>query len=254
MFVSHSGFSDITPTQYEQALEWARELDLLQRSCTPSEAAQHLFDAAISNGETLWFRDLVDLVPTPEDLPDEAIRAAEALQLDLPHAYARISSLAQKVDTEERERIGAAGERELAKLLRSTTHTRIEHVSEWSDGHGYDMAVSTGGMELHIEVKSTNRRGSVRIFLSRHEFEVMKRDPTWRLVVVRLDNDLKVDSIGVVSKSYIEEAAPRDHSALSRWDSARFILPESVVEPGIQELRPYQKDQSPSELLGIVCP
>jgi len=254
MFVSYSGFSDITPTQYDQALEWLRELGLLERSYTPSEAVQRLFDAAILYGDTLWFRDLADLVPTPDDLPEDAIRAAAALQLDLAYAHSRISSLAQKVDTEERERIGAEGEQELVRLLRSTTHTRVDHISEWSDGHGYDIAVTAPGLELHIEVKSTNRRGNVRIFLSRNEFEVMKRDSAWRLVVVQLDNNLKATGVGVVSKSYIEEAAPRDHSAFSRWESARFIIPESVVEPGIQELRPYVKEQTPSVLLEKACP
>ena len=57
--------------------------------------------------------------------------------------YEQLVSSWGKVDTAARERVGAAGEAALVALLRERTDGRVDHVSTWSDGFGYDIAFST---------------------------------------------------------------------------------------------------------------
>ncbi|WP_157179980.1 MULTISPECIES: protein NO VEIN domain-containing protein [Rhodococcus] len=247
MFVSHSDFSDIAPTQYDQGYEWLREAGLLEMGDPASPAAHRIFDAAVLHGQPFWLRDADDLVGSPDDLPADAIKAARTLNIDSEEAFSRIFSIWRKVDTEERARIGAAGEAALMDLLRSTTSARVEHVAAWSDAHGYDISASAPESELHLEVKSTNRRGRTKFYLSRNEYEVMRRDPRWRLVSVRLDEELKIIGIGVVSNSFISATAPIDRDPLARWDSVRLIVPDVEIEDGIPELASLTLSAAPKE-------
>ncbi|MGU3585320.1 protein NO VEIN domain-containing protein [Rhodococcus sp. C26F] len=247
MFVSHSDFSDIAPMQYDQGYEWLREVGLLGKGDPASPAAHRIFDAAVLHGQPFWLRDADDLIGSPDDLPEDATQAARTLNIDAEEAFSRISSIWRKVDTEERARIGSAGEAALLELLRSTTSARIEHVAAWSDAHGYDISATAPEYELHLEVKSTNRRGRTQFFLSRNEYEVMRRDPRWRLVSVRLDEELKIINIGVVSNSFIKATAPLDHNPLARWDSVRLIVPDVQIEEGLQELASLALSDAPKE-------
>lgn len=54
------------------------------------------------------------------------------------------------------------------------------HVALTDDGLGYDLAFSCRGRTLHLEVKTTGRRGRLVLYLSRHEHEVALLDPDWR--------------------------------------------------------------------------
>jgi hypothetical protein len=91
----------------------------------------------------------------------------------------------EAVVASEMARLGAMGRQDLAE--------KVTRVSLVSDGFGYDVrsyfGVESDGWdshdELHIEVKSTTvaarRSQDFRLFLTRHEFEVSRRDRSWVL-------------------------------------------------------------------------
>ncbi len=248
LFVSHVEFSDLTPTQYDIAFGWLRDQGLLDDLQSAIPAEHRVFAAAVSTSETPWFRDANVLLDGPEDLPTDALRAAEALGLDDAEAYAQIAAEWGKVDTRERERIGAAGEVALAELLSSSVEAVIDHVAARSDGYGYDIAVRKAPHKLHIETKSTLRRERLTVYLSRNEFETMRRDPDWVLVAVRLTSDLQPSAISTVPNSWILDQVPADRSPYGRWQSCRLNVPLEVLALGIPQLEPLLGPQ-PSVLL-----
>jgi hypothetical protein len=233
LFTSHYEFGDITPTQYEAAYAWLGDTGLLGDLHSLVPVGHRIFGASVAG--TPWFADADVLVQRPDEIPDDAARAAEVLGLTELVALAHISGIWGKVDTEARARVGAAGELALVKLLTDTLDAEVEHVSLVSDGFGYDIAVSAASMSMHLEVKSTTRRGRIVVYLSRHEFETMHRDPAWQLVILRLDPDtLDIAGLGVVDTSWIAEQAPGDKGNFARWEACRLDLPAGVIQPGIQ--------------------
>lgn len=238
LFTTHSDFSDITPTQYEAAYTWLQITGLLDDLHSSIPGARRVFDAAIAHSGAPWLPDADLLVRSPQELPDDVLRAASSLGLNEDDAFRQLGAVWGKVDARERERIGAAGELVLVELLKASTAFRVEHVAAWSDGFGYDVAVRSTRCPGHLEVKSTTRRGRLTIFLSRHEYETMRRDPHWELVVIRLTTDLKPEAIATVPKDWIAEQAPADRSPRGRWDSCRLDIPPGVPVPGIARLAP----------------
>ena len=234
IFSAHPQYADITPTQYSAALSWLREHDLIRAVGSPNERAAAVFTAAIN--DALWLPDADVLLPTPADLPDDAFRAAEALDLSPAEAAALIHDRWQKVDAEARARVGAAGELELVRIMDSAPETTVRHVSLDSDGYGFDVLVRWRSTTLHLEVKSTVRRGRLRFYISRHEFDTMRRDLHWRLVALRLDDDLKAASLASVRTDWLESVAPRDTSTSGRWESFRVDVPPDAIIDGVPEI------------------
>ncbi|MFF8681702.1 protein NO VEIN domain-containing protein [Streptomyces sp. NPDC015237] len=140
-----------------------------------------VFDAALAHSGMPWFQDADLLIRRPDEVPEDALRAAESLGITPEEAYARVRTTWGKVDTEERSRIGSAGELALLELLSGSAQGRVEHVAAWSDGHGYDIFIDAGQGSAHLEVKSTVRAGRLTIYISRNEYETMLRDPVWEL-------------------------------------------------------------------------
>jgi hypothetical protein len=175
------------------------------------------------------------------------------LDLDEDEAFAQVMGGWGKVDTSERERIGAEGELALVSLLSaSVVNAQINHVALTSDGYGYDIAVETADLCLHIEAKSTTRRGRLVLYLSRNEYENMRRDPLWQLVVVRLTSDLEVAAIATVPSPWLADEVPQDHGTSGRWESCRLDVPSSVAISGIPRLWPALTSGAPALLVGDV--
>lgn len=234
LFTTHSAFTDITPTQYAAALEWLKDRGLLSTAGATSSQRAALFEAAV--GESLWFRDADTLISAPESLPDDALRAAEALGLGPEAAHAAIRSAWGKVDTAERARLGSAGEQALVELLSSSTAVSVRHVAKESDGFGYDIEVTTDAQTVHLEVKSTTRRGNLRIYLSRNEYDTMLRDRAWTLVAVRLTEELTLAALATINRDWVHDAAPVDSAPGSRWESVRLDVPPDVLTAGLPTL------------------
>jgi hypothetical protein len=233
LFTAHSEFSDITPTQYEAAYAWIQDTGLLNDLHSGVPAQRRVFDSAMVHGSAPWLPDADLLVRTPDELPEDALRAAASLGLSEVEAFGQLSAVWGKVDTQQRSRIGAAGELALVELLEVSTNARIEHVAAWSDGFGYDIAVHAAQHSAHLEAKSTTRRGRLTVYLSRNEYETMRRDPEWELVAIRLTSSLEPEAVATIPKEWIAAQAPADSSAHGRWESCRLDVPPGVPVPGI---------------------
>ncbi|MFI6414190.1 protein NO VEIN domain-containing protein [Streptomyces sp. NPDC050585] len=249
MFTTHADFSDLTPTQYEAAYAWLGENGLLKdlRSSTP--ASERVFRTALATSGAAWLPDADLLVRGPEELPEDALRAAKALGISEHEAYEQVSAVWAKVDTEARDRIGSAGESALVRLIAEATDVQVEHVAAYSDGFGYDIAVHVPRHPLHIEAKSTTRRGRITFYLSRHEYETMRRDPAWQLVIVQLTQDLDIAAIASVSTEWISFQAPRDRGSFGRWEACRLDVPPDALVAGIPRLGPALSQETAGLLL-----
>ncbi|MFH8771482.1 DUF3883 domain-containing protein [Streptomyces sp. NPDC017958] len=250
LFTAHSEFSDITPTQYEAAYAWIQDTGLLDDLHSSIPAHRRVFDSAILHSRAPWFPDAGLLVRTPDELPDDALRAAASLGLSEDEAFGQLCSVWGKVDTQERSRIGAAGELALVELLEASTTAYIGHVAAWSDGFGYDIAVHDAQRTAHLEVKSTTRHGRLTVHLSRNEFETMRRDPDWELVVIRLTLDYELEDVATVPKEWIAAQAPADSSVNGRWESCRLDVPPDVPVPGIACIADALTGEAPAFLKG----
>ncbi|WP_459805438.1 protein NO VEIN domain-containing protein [Herbidospora sp. RD11066] len=196
--------------------------------------------------DALWLPDADLLVTSPEELPMDVIRAADAIGLGAQDALAVIRDTWGKVDAETRLRVGNAGELALLDLLRASSDLPVRHVAETSDGYGYDIAVG----DAHLEVKSTTRRGRLVIYLSRHEYETMRRDPGWILVIVRLSQDLQLTAVATLDRQWIEQTVPADQVHSGRWESVRFDVPVDAVTSGLPTLSPLLISSSDDLLKG----
>lgn len=250
LFTAHGEFSDITPTQYDTAYAWLRDSKLLDGTHRAIPVQWRIFDAAVAGGAT-WFPDADLLLRSADELPEDALRAAEALGLSEGQAFTRIGAVWGKVDTAERARIGAAGERAIVDLLARATDAEVEHVAAWSDGYGFDVAVRRQGFAVHLEVKSTVRRGRLTVYLSRHEYETMLSDPLWQMIAVRLTADLRLVALATVPRQWIAGQVPADRAASGRWESCRLEVPPDVPEPGIPALSPVLSGREPAVLRGF---
>ncbi|MEU6319212.1 DUF3883 domain-containing protein [Streptomyces sp. NPDC047009] len=201
-----------------------------------------VFTAAVTASDLPWFPDADYLVRSPVELPEDALHAAEILEVPTDQAFAATLAAWGKVDTSERERVGAAGEEALVELLAASLNARIEHLAAVADGYGYDLAVHGPDASFHIEVKATTRRSRATIYLSRNEYETMCRDPQWRLVLVRLSPELAVAGLATVPRDWITANAPVDRRPEARWESCRLDVPQGQVEAGVDWLLPWAKD------------
>ncbi|MFJ9742766.1 protein NO VEIN domain-containing protein [Streptomyces sp. NPDC101166] len=254
LFTTHNDFSDITPTQYDAAYAWIREAGLLDEPDSVVPVEHRVFEAAVAHSGVPWFRDADLLVRRPDELPEDALRAAETLGLLPEEAYAQVSTAWGKVDTEERSRIGSAGELALVELLSKSAEGRVEHVAAWSDGHGYDIFVDARQHSAHLEVKTTVRVGRLTVYISRNEYETMLRDPAWELVTVRLTPELRIRTVAAVPREWIADQVPADRSAQGRWESCRLDIPPEIPVPGIPSIVPILVSTAPEMLRGTPRP
>ncbi|WP_167975732.1 protein NO VEIN domain-containing protein [Lentzea indica] len=252
LFATHAGYSDITPTQYELAYTWLRETGLLTDQERSRPAELRVFSAAINSGSAGWFANADFLIRDPSELPADALRAADLLGLSEVEAYGEITAVWGKVDLEHRQRVGSAGELALVKLLAENVQAEIDHVAAVSDGYGYDIAVRRELLALHLEVKSTLRRGRLSVHLSRHEFNTMRKDVGWHLVAVRLTGELAPAAIATVPSNWISAHAPVDRTSSGRWESCRLEVPPEVLEPGIPALADARSADCHALLTGAV--
>lgn len=197
-----------------------------------------IYDAAIVDSGASWLSDADVLVQSPDEIPEDALRAAEALGLEPSEAYARIGAAWGKVDAAGRARIGAMGEEALLNLLRASTTAAVEHIAAWSDAHGYDIAVQGQACSAHLEVKSTLRRGRLTVYISRNEYETMLRDADWHMVAVQLTPDGEPIAVSTVPSDWIAAHVPTDPGVLGRWESCRLSIPSDVLASGIPALAP----------------
>ena len=233
ILTSHKDFSDITPTQYETAYAWLERTGLLQCQWNDDHMAFSVLEHSLIRDSPHWFQDADLLVRGPDELPADAILAARVLGLSLSQAYTCIAATWGKVDIANRKRIGDAGELALAALIKEATGADIDHVATYNDAIGFDLFVRSWSGQSHIEVKSTTRSNRITVYLSRNEFETMKRDREWHLVTIKLDAQMQALAVGTVPRDWLVHNVPDNTSTYGRWESFRLEIPPEGLELGI---------------------
>jgi hypothetical protein len=192
-----------------------------------------LLERAFEDDPPPWLRDADVLVPDTAALPADAMRLATTLRLSDEVVLTTIRHVHGKIDLAERARIGIAGETALLELLESCWPRSTVHVSARDDGFGYDIDFRHRGSAWHLEVKSTTRRGRLSVHLSRHEHEVGLRDPNWRLLVLGLDESLRLATLATARHGQILARAPVDTCAEAAWQSVRHDIKFDDLETGL---------------------
>jgi hypothetical protein len=245
---ANASYTDLTQTQYLSGLDWLRTLELLTdhrhgvdisaavRELPEDQINQLLFERILERVAPAWLPDADLLVPDAAELPQDAASLAETLGLSERVAFVAVRHVQGRIDLAERARIGLAGERALIGLLERRWPGSTTHVAQTDDGFGYDVLFRHGNVQWHLEVKTTTRRGRLVIHLSRHEHEVGLYDPDWRLVVVGLDDQLRLQAVATVRHAELFGRAPRDVCAEAKWQSASHQLKSKDLQQGFSFL------------------
>lgn len=229
------GMRDLTPTQYEIALEWLKSKDLYPATTYPEHArspgAVVLASALISN-EPSWLPDADSLVRDPSELPIDVIELGDLLQLDPADMFDEVKRAWRKFDDAAQRELGSAGEAALVDWLHRKTSAEVIHVSLFDDSAGYDVALMhEGKAAARIEVKATRREDSVVVFLSRNELETMRVHKSWCLQVVHLDANDAIQMMSWIPPEALLQGAPHDGS-LGTWQAMKMTLPARALRPG----------------------
>lgn len=243
-----SSYTDLTQTQYASGLELLRTLRMIEdehagvrlsatiRELPEPETNLLLFESILTLAAPAWLRDADLLVPDPAEVPTDAAALAVTLDLSEASAFTSVRQVHGRIDLAQRALIGSAGELALVQLLEQRWPGSTTHVAQTDDGFGYDVLFRHGSARWHLEVKTTTRRGRLVIYLSRHEHEVSLHDPYWRLVVVGLDNELRLQALATVRDSVLSKRAPLDLNSDSKWQSASHQLTSKDLSAGFSFL------------------
>ncbi|XAS64822.1 protein NO VEIN domain-containing protein [Pseudarthrobacter sp. So.54] len=230
-----AAYTDITPTQYATALEWLWRItdirglvELAKDSGTrriPLDFSRRVaLQSLIIEESPSWLSVADQLVATPDDLPTDVVEWGASLGMTDEDCLDSVRNVSRKVNLQARSDFGAAGESALLALLETAWPGSATHISTISDGFGYDISFQESGIEWHLEVKSVAAGPRARIFLTRHEFEVARRDPAWRLVILSMDHDWSVLSVCVADSEKLMMRSPRDVATSATWETCRFVL------------------------------
>lgn len=238
---NNAQYQDLSRDQYDRGLALLNNMGLY----FPGEGLRN--DLSWASGEQLkmlFAADVIaeDLPPWLEDgvvegaivdPPTEAMDMVSALDLDEHWAPEIIRRAHGKVDLQMRAAVGAAGEEALTALLLQSGVNAVEQISAYDDGAGFDLCVNVNDAEYHLEVKSTSKMRSLRIFLSRNEYEVSTRDPSWRLVTVGLDDKMQIAALATIDQATVRRNVPSDMPPVGRWASSQLLLSNSHLTRGL---------------------
>ena len=203
------------------------------RDLPSDEIRQLLLERVLEYSVPAWLKDADVLITAPDEIPQDAESLAEALKLKSETAFLAIGNARGKVNTAEMSRIGLAGELAVVGLLESEWPGSTFHVSQVSDGFGYDVVFRHENVDWHLEVKATTRRGRLLIHLSRHEYEVGQYDPNWRLLAVGLNGEMQIEAVATVKHADLWRRAPRDVCTEAKWESAVHDIASKDLHRGI---------------------
>lgn len=209
------------------------------------QLSQLFFQRVLEQATPAWLPDADVLVPEPCELPQDAAALAARLGLNELEAFAAIKQLHGRIDLAERARIGAEGERALVEFLENHWPGSTTHIAITDDGFGYDVIFRHEGKHWHLEVKTTIRRGRLVVYLSRHEHEVGLRDPGWRLVVVGLDNQMRLRAVATVRHSEVLARAPNDLCYEAKWQSVSHEMTSRDLQRGLSFINCFVGELDP---------
>jgi hypothetical protein len=247
---------DLTPTQYENALEWLLRTSLVDASgrivLSPEKPAHQVLQSALVQLEPAWLADADLLIRDEGGLPIDVLELGALLGLDEKETLECVASTWRKYDDQAQRALGLAGELAMLEWLAGHVDADIVHVSEYDDTAGFDIALTRDGVaKARIEVKATRRADSLVFFLSRNEFDTMRRTPSWCLQVVSLDREDRLRSVGWIRADALESWAPADGS-LGVWQSMRVSVPTDAITPGAAPpVRDLRRDKGVADRLPL---
>jgi len=208
------------------------------------EACELLLVLTLKRRRPLWSQ-----VAVREDrvlfelIPDEEADLLFSVIPEPSRREALLLALARTQDSAANEELGARGEEAVVTAARSQLQRagrpdladRVQRVSLLSDQLGYDVVAPTlEGKSRRIEVKTAGTAGDVmRIFLSRNEAEVGRRDSNWYLVVCQLTFEGAIEVVGWSRGRELEEVLPSDTTPSARWESARLMISIDTLTPDL---------------------
>jgi hypothetical protein len=228
VLVASPKYSDLSPSNYIDALDWLRRHELVTQTDEPIGDPSDVFLAEIT-GEA-GDLDSEDL-PDPSFLPAPILEAACIIGYSETEAWERTLALGRKIDLERRSQIGMLGELAIVEHLASL-NCEVRHVSLQSDGLGWDVLASFRGAVKHFEVKTTTSIARLRIYLTKHEYQVSRVDPAWVMLVVLISNAGDLICYAHVDSSAISKSIPIDTSTYGRWESCSIDLTPQDLTPG----------------------
>ncbi len=243
-------YLDLSSTQYGAALDWLVEIGVLTSDYGPTrlrsefegagvaELHKAIYRAGLAAASPPWLADADIHVQAADEVPSDGDDLADALHISPGDAFVAIRQVHGKIDLEARAAVGAAGELAIVALLEAAWPGAARHVALTDDGLGYDVAVTTEAGTWHLEIKTSARRGRLRVYLSRQEFEIGQLDPAWRLVIAGLDADRRLSAVATVHPAVLRSRAPADQHEDARWESARYELKPSDLCAGLAFLGP----------------
>ncbi|MFD9329125.1 DUF3883 domain-containing protein [Streptomyces sp. NPDC060065] len=198
LFTHHPDYSDLTPVQYADGLAWLLKQGLV----------------------------------TPNGRPLVRVGGHDGRGKAAAFNIAQVRWTAAAEDA--RSETGAAGEQAVLRLLEENGSAHVIHVAALSDAYGYDVhAESPEGAVGHIEVKATTDPTRLTVHLTRHECEVMRRDPDWLLAAVLIGAHGDALNVVTVGREWLSLVAPEDTDRRGRWESACFSVPDYVLTRGV---------------------
>ena len=232
IFMASAQYSDLTLSHYAEAYDWVLERGFIEELRPGVPSAFRIFEAALEAEDSGLGEIEVEGLPSPGFLPAPIIDASR--WLDIPDADAWRMTIAAnyKIDLERRSRIGAFGEKALVHLLESAG-CRVYHGSVDSDGLGWDVMASYGPFTKHIEVKTTTSIARLRVYLSRHEYEVSVHDSAWVLVVVLITDEGHLQRLAHVNAEVLARVVPVDRPLRGKWQVCSIDLQPVDLKPGL---------------------
>lgn len=200
------------------------------------DAYELLLVRALEFAEPAW-------VAEHELASEEVVATVAELIPDPDRREAFLLALGATFDDSARKALGTRGEEAVVEMLkeelvgfgRERLANDVRRVSLVSDALGYDIvAPQLDETKRRIEVKTAGRAGEglVKIYLSRNEAEVGRRDPAWSLVICRLGADEAISIVGWCRGSALEPYLPSDRPA-GRWVQAELEIPEAILIAGL---------------------
>lgn len=242
---SRRDYADLATHQYREARDWLLGIGALLdtesgvqlspelREATHDLALLRVFELAVLASPPPWLEALNSEAIDEVDMPFGVEEFCNALGVQPLRAARAIHGIVSKVDPRRNEEIGSAGEEALFEALDEILPGNVTHVSLVSDHFGYDIAVDAIGVEWHIEVKTTTRKGRLMVYVTRHELEVAMRDPGWIMVVVGMDPNLQMLAIGTIRGSRLIKRRPRDFDGGSKWQVVGLEIRHDELERGL---------------------
>lgn len=207
----------------------------------PNELVRTLVQAIMLDGRPSWLATVhTPRGPRFDFIPVDAMQVLEELY-ERPDREALLLAAARKFDEASLVDLGALGESTvlaewsgaLSLHGRSDLLGQLRHVSLVSDALGYDIvAPRLDGSEIQLEVKCY--RGRIpRCFITRNEFEIGRRLPSWYLVVCQAVTLTEATVVGWSSGERLKDRVPMDSDDFGQWQTARITFRAGELTSGL---------------------